>query len=73
MGTLCSCRLFLQSYLKTLHLTVLLCLFSSAVYKREHTGLLAACLVSEVHSVFQILGRMQVRDYKDGQTLLSAQ
>ena len=55
------CRLFLQSYLKTLHLTVLLCLFCAAAYKREHTGLLAACLVSEVHSVFQICGRMQVR------------
>ena len=56
-----SCRLFLRSYLKTLHLTVLLCLFCAAAYKREHTGLLAACLVSEVHSVFQIFGRMQVR------------
>ncbi len=55
------CRLFLRSYLKTLHLTVLLCLFCAAAYKREHTGLLAACLVSEVHSVFQICGRMQVR------------
>ena len=56
-----SCRLFLRSYLKTLHLTVLLCLFCAAAYKREHTGLLATCLVSEVHSVFQICGRMQVR------------
>ena len=55
-----TCRLFLRSYLKTLHLTVLLCLFCAAAHKREHTGLLAACLVSEVHSVFQICGRMQV-------------
>ena len=43
-----------------LHFTILLFLFSSAAYKSQGTPLLTATLVSELPTLFYLVGRLRV-------------
>lgn len=54
------CRIYQRSYLKMLHLATVLVLFAAAAFKSDHTALLAATLVSEAHTAFFLVRRLQV-------------
>jgi hypothetical protein len=54
------CRLFKRSYVGILHFALLLVLFGASASKAEHTPLLTAMLLSELPSIFFILGKLQV-------------
>ena len=54
----CECRLWRASLL--VHYTLLLCLFSSSAYKSVRTPLVAVSLVSEISTIFDVVGRLQV-------------
>ena len=55
------CRLYHKMRSKVVHYTILLLIFGVAAYKAEHTPLLACSLLSELSTVFHLLGKTQAR------------
>lgn len=54
-------RLFGRNLFAILHYTILLVLFGVGAFKNVHVAFLTVTLVSEVSTVFYVIGKMQVR------------
>ncbi|PSC74866.1 cyclopropane-fatty-acyl-phospholipid synthase [Micractinium conductrix] len=51
-------RLYRRRFAQMAHFTLLLCLFSAAAYKSEHTAFMALTLLSECNSVVRLAGKL---------------